>query len=84
MRARLPLPPRPAKQTQNKHHHNMFQAMKGKNKINHMLENGIIRKYSGTDGQGIGQDLETGCPKLENSKFGGVLSLKGNHNKLRL
>ena len=37
-----------------------------------------------TMNQGLGQDLETGCPKLAIVKFWGILFLNGEHNVLRL
>ena len=39
--------------------------------------------YSKTLGQGLSQDLQTGCPKLAIGKYLGIQIFKGDHNKLR-
>ena len=44
----------------------------------------VVFKPAGRLNQGLSQDLETECIKLAISKFWGILSLKGHHNKLRL
>ena len=47
------------------------------------LADGLIYQAWLTTGQGLSQDLETGCPKLAIVKFMGVHIFKGDHNILR-